>query len=148
MQYKVLKPIGLLGERREVGEKIDITVEVAENIGIGEYLVPVKVEKPQEDDVENTTDEATTEDADQSNDEQDVEKTDDTNTDDAPATTDYEKQEGASDDTPDTSEVPEGHIEHTVTEEDLVENPQLADEGVKVGDTIFIPEPAEEGPKE
>ena len=39
----------------------------------------------------------------------------------------------------DAEEVPEG-TPHIVNERDLEENPELADAGVKVGDTVYIPE--------
>lgn len=35
-------------------------------------------------------------------------------------------------------------IDHVVTEEDLVNNPDLAEQGVNVGDTIQIPAPSTE----
>jgi hypothetical protein len=45
--------------------------------------------------------------------------------------------------------MPEGVIPHTVTQEDLDANPELAEQGIKVGDVVGISErPVEEGESE
>jgi hypothetical protein len=45
--------------------------------------------------------------------------------------------------------MPEGVIPHTVTQEDLDANPELAEQGIKVGDVVGITErPIEEGQSE
>jgi hypothetical protein len=45
--------------------------------------------------------------------------------------------------------MPEGVVPHTVTQEDLDANPELAEQGIKVGDVVGITErPVEEGESE
>lgn len=41
---------------------------------------------------------------------------------------------------PKTDEFPEGVIQHTVTQEDLDNNPELAEQGIQVGDIVGITE--------
>lgn len=38
-------------------------------------------------------------------------------------------------------------VPHTLTEEDLANNPELAEEGLKVGDEVLIPNPAPQAKK-
>lgn len=38
----------------------------------------------------------------------------------------------------------QGGVPHTITEEDLKNNPDLAEQGVQVGDEVLIPEPPSE----
>lgn len=40
-----------------------------------------------------------------------------------------------------STDVPDGLIPHVVTEDDIKNNPELSEEGVKVGDEILIPGP-------
>jgi hypothetical protein len=40
-----------------------------------------------------------------------------------------------------SSDVPEGAIPHTVTQEDLDNNPDLVEAGVQLGDEVLIPRP-------
>jgi hypothetical protein len=42
------------------------------------------------------------------------------------------------------SDIPEGAIPHVVTQEDLDQNPDLVEAGVKVGDEVLIPGPVKE----
>jgi len=46
-----------------------------------------------------------------------------------------------------SSDVPEGAIPHTVTQEDLDNNPDLVEAGVQLGDEVLIPGPGTQEPE-
>ena len=46
-----------------------------------------------------------------------------------------------------SSDVPEGAIPHTVTQEDLDNNPDLVEAGVQLGDEVLIPRPGTQEPE-
>ena len=114
--YRVLKAISFRLDRIEAGSIIHATDEEAKNIGVGEYLQPVDAQGAEKTDQEVTTDEVKT----------DEEVKTDTET----------GQETSENDQSKTTK-------HIVTEEDLKKNPELAENGVKVGDEIDVADTAE-----
>lgn len=144
--YKVVKPVGILSERREKDEQVELTVEVAENIGVGEYLVPVVAPPVAHEGTEEAPE--TPDEGNESADAPEAPESTESTPEGEPESTEEtpETPETTEEPTVENEEVPEGHVPHVVTEEDLANNPELVEQGVKVGETIYLPEVSEEEP--
>lgn len=143
-KYKVLKPIGL-GVRVEAGSVVELDEEQAKNIGVGEYLEPLETSvapekttvEPNDEEGAQTTDSNSKEEGSENKEENtQVNSEQDSQHSDESQNQEQTQPEG-------DGNVPEGHVAHVVTQEDFDNNPELLEEGVKVGETIYIPKPPE-----